>query len=77
MLVISGLQDELISIHSLRVEGDLGKDFDTLVCVLFQSTPSVWRETVGDAKFFRKKKKFQSTPSVWRETVRAISLKHQ
>ena len=79
----------LISIHSLRVEGDilwnvyklLEYHFNPLPPCggrltiyellergrLFQSTPSVWRET-----FFDKIKSglyiFQSTPSVWRET---------
>ena len=33
----------------------------------FQSTPSVWRETVEMNQFGRFWK-FQSTPSVWRET---------
>ena len=34
---------------------------------IFQSTPSVWRETVHIVKQ-KKKNIFQSTPSVWRET---------
>ena len=34
-----------ISIHSLRVEGDDTKGFDKSVEGIFQSTPSVWRET--------------------------------
>ena len=35
-----------ISIHSLRMEGDI-YNFDNVFCVeLFQSTPSAWRETV-------------------------------
>ena len=34
-----------ISIHSLRMEGDI-YNFDNVFCVeLFQSTPSAWRET--------------------------------
>ena len=33
-----------ISIHSLRVEGDV-ESLPSLQRILFQSTPSVWRET--------------------------------
>ena len=40
-----------ISIHSLRMEGDMFLLFDIPVLYLFQSTPSVWRET---AKLHRK-----------------------
>ena len=56
-----------ISIHSLRMEGDLAMSSENCEELIFQSTPSVWREThltyhqetaIG----------FQSTPSVWRET---------
>ena len=39
---------------------------------LFQSTPSVWRETQV-LNFFQGAKRFQSTPSVWRETRLCIS----
>ena len=35
----------LISIHSLRVEGDGSVDDFEVVIYPFQSTPSVWRET--------------------------------
>ena len=35
----------MISIHSLRVEGDTFGDGKIAVQVKFQSTPSVWRET--------------------------------
>ena len=38
----------------------------------FQSTPSVWRETVFSV-FYGKILPFQSTPSVWRETQRATA----
>ena len=39
-------RERRISIHSLRVEGD-AKHYDQLSIVLpFQSTPSVWRETI-------------------------------
>ena len=34
-----------ISIHSLRMEGDLRKDGNTVEYMIFQSTPSAWRET--------------------------------
>ena len=36
----------VISIHSLRMEGDLPQIIDAAVTMLFQSTPSAWRETV-------------------------------
>ena len=36
---------EIISIHSLRMEGDLDGHRQALGCMLFQSTPSAWRET--------------------------------
>ena len=35
-----------ISIHSLRVEGDAIIDRETFDAAQFQSTPSVWRETI-------------------------------
>ena len=57
----------LISIHSLRVEGDLAADLPHAHGSQFQSTPSVWRETAFES--IRKQEQvFQSTPSVWRET---------
>ena len=34
-----------ISIHSLRMEGDLILTNVPIGCILFQSTPSAWRET--------------------------------
>ena len=58
---------EIISIHSLRVEGDITCDIFAISQTKFQSTPSVWRETfclpVAAVATI-----FQSTPSVWRET---------
>ena len=61
------LDDEIISIHSLRVEGDKMDGSGIYQHIRFQSTPSVWRETrimcLNYLSF-----KFQSTPSVWRET---------
>ena len=58
---------ENISIHSLRMEGDV-LDYDYIITQsAFQSTPSVWRETPRE-KFIFNAEPFQSTPSVWRET---------
>ena len=41
----------LISIHSLRMEGDCGQVKNMTIGIIFQSTPSAWRET---AKLHRK-----------------------
>ena len=38
-----------ISIHSLRVEGDEGIILEGMLEAIFQSTPSVWRETAVPA----------------------------
>ena len=35
----------VISIHSLRMEGDCGQVKNMTIGIIFQSTPSVWRET--------------------------------
>ena len=35
----------LISIHSLRMEGDCGQVKNMTIGIIFQSTPSAWRET--------------------------------
>ena len=40
----------------------------------FQSTPSVWRETIADIQSFWTEIIFQSTPSVWRETTAPFAL---
>ena len=40
---------------------------------LFQSTPSVWRETTC-SYYYSIKIRFQSTPSVWRETSPLLTL---
>ena len=58
---------ESISIHSLRVEGDRESPEPFKLRIPFQSTPSVWRETVVAASN-NAVTPFQSTPSVWRET---------
>ena len=39
------LSSERISIHSLRMEGDLGISLILFTILSFQSTPSAWRET--------------------------------
>ena len=57
----------IISIHSLRMEGDKPHSGTLFPLIAFQSTPSAWRETRGDV-FFADFGTFQSTPSAWRET---------
>ena len=57
---------QAISIHSLRVEGDY-LHIGAVAGAQFQSTPSVWRETIIDI-LIDTLCPFQSTPSVWRET---------
>ena len=56
-----------ISIHSLRMEGDLSGLPHSCAAKSFQSTPSAWRET-RRCSTFRRSAVFQSTPSAWRET---------
>ena len=56
-----------ISIHSLRMEGDLLLRLIFVFLFQFQSTPSAWRETPGAASLYGSWG-FQSTPSAWRET---------
>ena len=58
---------QAISIHSLRMEGDKKYTSFCFLLLQFQSTPSVWRETVVSISSI-KTLLFQSTPSVWRET---------
>ena len=58
-----------ISIHSLRMEGDLGLTTQNTAHHRFQSTPSAWRETYGHYMAMSTME-FQSTPSAWRETYR-------
>ena len=57
-----------ISIHSLRVEGDSYPSTNRAGFPIFQSTPSVWRETFCLRMLVIPHSVFQSTPSVWRET---------
>ena len=59
---------EIISIHSLRMEGDRLVDGFRQTIEGFQSTPSAWRETIGLALPPSVGSVFQSTPSAWRET---------
>ena len=56
-----------ISIHSLRMEGDEYSPLKNDLTIVFQSTPSAWRETYDVAKI-NDGGLFQSTPSAWRET---------
>ena len=56
-----------ISIHSLRMEGDQIAHSVEYRRYSFQSTPSVWRETLSLVLLIVQLV-FQSTPSVWRET---------
>ena len=58
-----------ISIHSLRGEGDKSQACRSCSGSLFQSTPSVGRETTVYRSLSIKYALFQSTPSVGRETI--------
>ena len=60
--------DSQISIHSLRMEGDLRRNWKDCAISVFQSTPSAWRETYKCAIIYTEVREFQSTPSAWRET---------
>ena len=64
-----------ISIHSLRMEGDMATSYVPSGTSLFQSTPSAWRETCHSSLDF-KACVFQSTPSAWRETIRLYLTVH-
>ena len=61
-----------ISIHAFRVEGDLLKGRTIFKCIIFQSTPSVWKATYKSTKN-RLAVLFQSTPSVWKATLQPCS----
>ena len=56
-----------ISIHSLRMEGDVVLVHCLQQTFQFQSTPSAWRETTSGI-ITTAARTFQSTPSAWRET---------
>ena len=60
-------REEEISIHSLRMEGDINRTSISSLSGSFQSTPSAWRETLSCLSS-RCGSQFQSTPSAWRET---------
>ena len=59
---------DLISIHSLRMEGDGCGTSISGFRNKFQSTPSAWRETCCIRCSTCSCVAFQSTPSAWRET---------
>ena len=59
----------IISIHSFRMEGDILAEWLFQNVIIFQSTPSAWRETSYFSVRFHISSKFQSTPSAWRETT--------
>ena len=53
---------EKISIHSLRMEGDLDSEKPSIDTSQFQSTPSVWRETFLSQLSFPAQKNFNPLP---------------
>ena len=63
-----------ISIHSLRAEGDGIQSLRSRRISLFQSTPSVRRETQRGRCSAQELSIFQSTPSVRRETLVRANL---
>ena len=65
-------QDFQISIHTLRVEGDILHISPYRLSLSFQSTPSVWRVTISPIVKALTPLQFQSTPSVWRVTAYTI-----
>ena len=54
--------EKAISIHSLRVEGDGSEKVHSLGAKIFQSTPSVWRETAFAALQRRQNQNFNPLP---------------
>ena len=66
------MQDRVISIHSLRMEGDLVLFHFLYLAFSFQSTPSAWRETIMTCFSPPIYRIFQSTPSAWRETLHSV-----
>ena len=66
-----------ISIHSLRMEGDVVLVNSGAVAFAFQSTPSAWRETFFALPTTFHPFKFQSTPSAWRETCCTTPVQKQ
>ena len=57
-----GLLPKIISIHSLRMEGDRCKSPTRTATLLFQSTPSAWRETGSQSARCRKRANFNPLP---------------
>ena len=62
-----GVEAKAISIHALRVEGDLIPDTPMYTHAIFLSTPSGWRAT-STSSYPRSGPLFLSTPSGWRAT---------
>ena len=58
-----------ISIHALRVEGDLDKSMPATLKDIFLSTPSGWRATAWFSSPRLSLYSFLSTPSGWRATI--------
>ena len=67
-VVFSVSVNAVISIHSLRMEGDTSPSINIPESESFQSTPSAWRETLPNFEHLERWMTFQSTPSAWRET---------
>ena len=59
----------VISIHTLRVEGDDKVNDLADSMIEFQSTPSAWRVTSALIFPLMMPLRFQSTPSAWRVTL--------
>ena len=57
-----------ISIHALRMEGDVARSPPFASVTEFLSTPSAWRATGGRNVLGAARKLFLSTPSAWRAT---------
>ena len=64
----AGHRLRVISIHTLRMEGDLKNGVVQYYLDPFQSTPSAWRVTPKLSASLPISR-FQSTPSAWRVTV--------
>ena len=63
----------MISIHALRVEGDLDMIAENMYRYSFLSTPSGWRATKVDYEH-SDLRKFLSTPSGWRATIQFFTV---
>ena len=60
----------IISIHALRVEGDISPKWRKCIKIIFLSTPSGWRATRKSWRHRFEVAQFLSTPSGWRATRR-------